>query len=98
MKHESLGESTFHKIRGELPHLFTKDAYPPLEVSADGLVTIEIDALFQVSSVTIQGVQLKPEKANLLEQALVKAINKAIRHVAKRNAERVVLSVNKSGA
>jgi hypothetical protein len=95
-------ENTFRKIRVELPELFTKNAYPPLEVSTDGLltlkelITIKIDSLFQVSSLTIQGVDLKPEVVNLLEQALVKAINKAFQEVAKRNAERLVQSIGKS--
>jgi DNA-binding protein YbaB len=88
-------ELTFNNLRAKLPQLVAKDAFPPFAVAVDGIVSIEIDALFNVNSVTIQGVGLQPDQATRLQQALVKAINQASQEVAKRNAARILQSIVK---
>ncbi len=82
----------FSKLRGELPQIFSKGAFPPIQISLNG-VTIVIDPLFQVSSVKLQGVPLDPAQLSRLEESLLKAINQANQEVARRALARLTQSI-----
>jgi len=66
--------------------------YPPVEVSADGLVTVTMDTYFRVSRIVLRGVTLEKVEAARLEQALIAALNQAFQQIAGRNAERAAQS------
>ena len=89
-------EKTLQKIQQDMLRSFAEEGYPPIEVSADGLVSVTMADRFQVSSVTLHSVKLEPDETVRLEQALVTAINNAIQEVAKRNAERLAQFIDKA--
>lgn len=79
-------------VRDEMLRFFAEDDRPPIEVSESGLVTVTMDARFQVRAVSLYGAWAGAE-ARVLEGAIVVAINKAIAEVTRRNAERLSLAV-----
>jgi DNA-binding protein YbaB len=97
MSQDNATEVTFESLRAKLPQLLAKDASPPVTISVDGIVAIEVDAQFNVNSVAIQGIGLQPDQTTRLQQALVKAINQANQEVAKRNAARIMQSIGTAG-
>ena len=89
MNQQPLNERTMRTARDDMISFLTEEGYPPISVSVDDLVSVTIDARYQVRLVTIQGVKLKPDEASRLEQSLVKAINSAIQEMTHRNLERL---------
>lgn len=78
-------------VRDEMLRFFAEDDRPPIEVSEAGLVSVTMDARFQVRAVSLYGAWTAD--APVLEGAIVVAINKAIAEVTRRNAERLSLAV-----
>jgi DNA-binding protein YbaB len=70
-------------------NFFAQDAFPPVEATADDLVSVRMTSRFELTEVRIwQVVGRAPEMA-LVEQAIRKAVNAAIRDVGNRNARRL---------
>lgn len=78
-------------IRDEMLRFFAEDDCTPIEVSEAGLVSVTMDARFQVRAVSLYGAWTAD--APVLEGAIVDAINKAIAEVTRRSAERLSLAV-----
>jgi hypothetical protein len=91
-----LDESTFPVVREEMLRFFADDGYPPVEVSQADLVSVVMDARFQVRAISLYGVKLGPDETVRLEQALVTAINQAIGEVTTRNAERLTRALGQA--
>jgi hypothetical protein len=79
-------------VREEMLRFFAEDSYPPIEVSEADVVSVTMDARFQVRTVSLYGMQSSEDVARL-EQAIVVAMNKAIGEVTRRNAERLALAL-----
>lgn len=82
------GDDLFSKLRGQLPQIFSEGAFPPIEVSVDG-ITVVINPLFQIISIKIQDVNLELRQLSRLEVSIVKAINQANQEVTKRAKTRL---------
>jgi DNA-binding protein YbaB len=80
--------ATIAYIQEQMLSQLSEDEFAPAESSAEGLVTVKIDAHFQLRSVAISEKLLSNDDAAQLEQALITAMNAAIQEVARRNGER----------
>lgn len=97
MDRQPLDEGDFQTIRDEMLRYFAEDGYLPVEASADELVSVVMDARFQLQSVSIQGVRIEPEERQALEQAIVKAVNELLQEISRRNAERLTQAMDEAG-
>ena len=70
----------------ELLALFAEPGFEPVTVTIAGLVTVRMDARFQVLEVSLQGRDVEPRR---VEAALREAFNEALRQVTQRNATRL---------
>jgi DNA-binding protein YbaB len=68
---------------------FAEDAFPPMEANGDGLVTVKMTSRFELIEVRIAQDTAYPQETAALEQAILKAVNAAIRYVAERNGQRL---------
>ena len=68
---------------------FAQEAFPPVEANADDLVTVKMTSRFELTEVRIwQDAGCALETA-MVEQAILKAVNAAMRDVAERNGQRL---------
>jgi DNA-binding protein YbaB len=79
----------FARVQKEMLEYFARDGFELVEVTAGNLVTLEMDARFQVRSVTIQDIKLPVEEINRLQEAVLKAFNDATGEVTRLNADRL---------
>jgi len=84
-------------IQRDLTGSMADDADLATEVSADGLVTIQMDARFSVTQVSITGTSLSTKDLTDLEHATRSCVNSAIQEVARRNGDRLAESVQRLG-
>jgi DNA-binding protein YbaB len=84
-----LDDSTMQFVRDEMLRSFAEDGYPPIEVSEADLVSVVMDARFQVRTITLTGVPIGTEEVARLERALVTAMNRANHEVIRHSADRL---------
>jgi DNA-binding protein YbaB len=77
------------KADQKLLDIFAQDAFPAVEVSADDLVTVKMSSRFELTDVSIRESVGHSTGRVALGHAIQKAVNEAIREVAKLNARRV---------
>ncbi|MBT2667300.1 YbaB/EbfC family nucleoid-associated protein [Bacillus sp. ISL-4] len=82
-----LNEAVFKTLKNEMFTHFTNNRFGPVESSVDELVSISIDADFQVRSVSLRGLDLDSSDVCRLEEAILTAFNNAVREVVNRNGE-----------
>jgi DNA-binding protein YbaB len=90
--------NTMRFVRDEMLRSFAQDTYPPIEVSEADLVSVVMDARFQVRTITIHCAQIGRAEATRLEHALVSAINQAISDVTRRNAQRLTRALDQASS
>lgn len=94
MQQNYKGNPDFDRVQKEMLEYFTRDGFEPVEVSVNNLVTLKMDARFQVRSVTIQGIKLPVEEITLLQEAILKAFNDATGEVTRLNADRLKKAIS----
>ena len=70
-----------------LTKLFAPDAFGPINVNMDDIVTVTMNPCFELVSVTLHGVP--DSHAHKLEKAIIRAVNSAVRDVAMRHADKL---------
>lgn len=61
-------ELTAWKARKELLDMLDQEGFPPIEASADGLVTVSIDSRCQLNTVSLHGMDLDSELRTKFER------------------------------
>ena len=73
-------------VSPEVLAMFAETGFEPVSVTIAGLVTIRMDARFQVVEVSVQD---RGAERKQVEVALREAFNEALRQVAQRNSDRL---------
>jgi len=68
---------------------FAEHAFPPVQITADEVVTVTMTSRFEVTDVRIRQEGTRAHEVRALELAMLKAVNGAVREVAERNAKRL---------
>lgn len=87
MDRHGLDEDALRSIGEEVLGLLAQEDGLSVQTSADGLVSVVMNARFELGSLTLDNVELGLEEKARLEQALTTAINDAIRMVAHHHEE-----------
>lgn len=74
---------------------FAEANFPPIEIQANGMMTIAMDARYQVTMVSLQNVDMEPSLARRLEQAIQEAVNDAVLEVCKRKGEQLIAALER---
>ena len=83
-------------IREAVLREFVQTSFSPIETNAgDGIVTIAMDARFQVTKVSLQDVDMDSQLLTRVEQAILKAVNDAFIEVSKRHSEKLIAAVER---
>lgn len=77
----------------DLLEIFEPADEPPVETTADDLVSVVMDSRFRVRTVTITGVDLAADDVERLERAIASAVDEAFQEVIKRNSARLIHGV-----
>ena len=68
---------------------FAEHAFPPIETTASGLVSVRMTSRFELTEVRIHREASHASGMEAIENAMREAVNAAIREVAERNAQRL---------
>jgi hypothetical protein len=74
----------------DLLETFDAPGEPPVEATADDLVSLIMDARFRVRAVFIRGIDLPPGDTARLEHAVATAVDRAVQQVVRRNSARLI--------
>jgi hypothetical protein len=77
----------------DLLEIFETPDEPPVEATADDLVSLVMDSQFRVRAVSIHGIDLAADDTARLEQAIATAVDQAFQEVIKRNSARLIHGV-----
>lgn len=90
MEHQH-GKSLVHRRRvADLLETFDAPGAPPVEASADDLVSLTMDIRFRIRAVFIRGIDLPPADVARLERAVATAVDRAVQEVVRRNSARLI--------
>jgi DNA-binding protein YbaB len=98
MVHRSphLDANAMQFVRDKMKGSIARD-YPPIEVSEANLASVVMDECFQVRTVSLRNTTIGTKEAGEIEQALLKAFNKAVAEVIKRSADRLTRAIEEAG-
>jgi hypothetical protein len=92
-----LDESARQFVRDEMKRSFARD-YPPIEVSEADLVSVVMDERFQIRAVSLRNTTIGTKETAEIEQALLKAFNKAVAEVIRRSAARLTRAIEEASS
>jgi hypothetical protein len=81
-------ETALKSIGERLLDVLARGDLPPVHTSADGLVRLTMSPGFELTSLTLEGVDLRPQEQTRLAHVLTTAINDAIRALASAHEAR----------
>ena len=74
----------------DLLEIFEAPDEPPVEATADDLISLTMDSRFRVRAVSIHGIDLAAADAARLERAIATAVDRATQEVIARNSARLI--------
>ena len=74
----------------DLLEIFDAPGEPPVEATADDMVSLIMDNRLRVRAVFIRGIELPANDSARLEQAIANAVDKAVQEVIKRSSARLI--------
>ena len=89
MTNASSADDNIWNLRKDLLAAFEGEGLVPVTASAEGMVTVSVDARCQLTSISLQGTDLDSDRRERLERAVLTAVNDGIQQVAIRHAERL---------
>jgi hypothetical protein len=90
MEHEHVKTRAHRGRVADLLESFDAPGEPPVEATADDLVSLIMDARFRIRAVFIRGIALPPGDTARLEQAVATAVDRAVQEVVRRNSARLI--------
>jgi len=91
--HQDVNERPRRGRVADLLEIFESPDEPPVEATADDLVSLIMDSRLRVRAVSIRGVDLAADDTARLEQAIATAVDQAVQEVIKRNSARLIQGV-----
>lgn len=95
MSSQKLTPELLEAMQDDLLRSMAEDVDAPVEVTADDLVSVKMDARFLVTQVKVAREALVEHDEARLEQAILSCVNDAIHGVARRNGEKLAESIRR---
>jgi hypothetical protein len=90
VEHRDAKQRPRHGRVADLLEIFETPDEPPVETTADDLVSVVMDSRFRVRAVSIKGVDLAADDIARLERAVATAVDEAFQEVIKRSSARLI--------
>jgi hypothetical protein len=93
MEHENAKARPRGGRVADLLEIFEAPDEPPVEATADDLVSLSIDSRLRVRAVSIRGLDLAADDTARLERAVATAVDRAVREAIRRNSARLIQGI-----